>query len=132
MFFLWMGMIFLIPVLFALCLEDYRFRRLPLVTTQGTVFNHSRATDADGPSYSIQVRFDDEAGRPVEITDTVGRSVPNPPVGTVVKISNPIGHPEKAVVSRPFFRGFLYAIVLGMLAMLAARLAGWLPPGGSF
>ena len=71
-FFLWMGITLLIVVLFFLCLEDYRFRRSPLVATQGTVFDHSQATDADGKTYSIKVRFADEAGRQVEIADTVG------------------------------------------------------------
>ena len=131
-FFLWMGFTLLIIVLLFLCLEDFRFRRSPLVTTEGTVFDHSRVTDADGLTYSIQVRFVDEAGRQVEITDTIGRAVPNPPVGTVVKIVYPGGQPEKAVVRRTIFRALLYAIILGMLAVLAARIAGWLPSGGSF
>lgn len=131
-FFLWTGLLFLIVVLFRLLVEDYTFRSSSLITAKGTVFDHIRATDTDDVTYSAQLRFVDDVGRQVEIADTVGRSAPTPPVGTVLTLVYPSGHPEKAVVRRCLLRGFVYAAILFMLAILAGRIAGWLPEGGSF
>ena len=104
LFFLWIGVLFLAVVLIVIVLDDLRFIRPGRVMAQGTVFDHSLSNDADGPSYAVNVRFKDRSGREVEITDTVGRSQPYPPIGTVVTIVYPADAPEKGGVRRPLLR----------------------------
>lgn len=125
-FFIWAGIVFLAVVLFFIAREDLILLTRRRVRTRGTVFDHQRRDDGDGPTYSIKVRFQDESGRKIEFTDTYGGGTPKPSVGTVVDIVYPAGASDKARVRRLWVRWAIYAFLLFGLAVLFGRLTGWL------
>lgn len=98
-------------------------------TALGEVISHRSSYNDNARSFAPIYRFAAE-GAMHEVIDQVYGARPVPPVGTLVQLSYPEGRPDLARVSRPVLWLFVYAVLLVGLAILIARAAGWLGPGG--
>ncbi len=123
--FVWLGFVFVLAVLAVVLREDVGFAGRPTATARGTVFGHYKSTSDGSDTYSIQFRFAAADGRQIEVTDTLGRAAPQPPVGAEVPIVYPLAEPEKVRVRRPLLRAFIYLVLVGMLGLLGLRLLGF-------
>ena len=124
--FLTIAILFLAAIALYLLREDWHMLTSGRVRTRGKVTGHSRRTDEGSAYWSIKVRFVDDEGRAHEFTDTYGRATPTPDVGSIVPVIYPRGKPKFARVPRPLIRLVLYAFILGTLAIVVAKAAGWI------
>jgi hypothetical protein len=125
-FFLWVWVVFAAIVLSVLIWQDIPLLTTRQVRTQGTVFDHRRSVDDGSAYFAAKVRFKADDGRWIEIEDSVGFPKARPPVGTQVSVVYPAGIPEKGRIPRLWLRPLLYGFMLFLLAMLIAKLVGWL------
>jgi hypothetical protein len=96
----------------------------------GEVTGHRISRDSDGTSYAAILTFSAE-GKTHEVTDQVLNANPTPPVGTKVNLTYPHGRPDLARIPRPLLWAMVYALLIGMILLLGASAAGWLPaPSG--
>lgn len=91
----------------------------------GEVTGHHSSVHNNVRSYAAIYRFTAE-GCTHEVTDQVYGGAPHPPVGTVVQLAYPHGRPDLARVPRPWTWLWVYAVLIAMLGVIAARLMGWL------
>ena len=119
---IWASIALTVAALFVLAREDWPFLTRRRVRTLGTVYDHVRGSDEGSEHFSARVRFLADDGRLIEITDTLPKSTPTPPTGTIVPLSYPTGMPEKARIPRVGLRLVIYCALLGLLAVLLARL----------
>ena len=125
-FFLWAGIVFLVIALLFVARDDLRLLSSGRLRARGTVIDHRRSDDGEGPSYSAMVRFTAHDGRSIEFQDIYGSGAPKPPVGTQIDVVYPVEAPDKARVPRFWTRAFMYAFLLGTLTVLVLKLVGWL------
>lgn len=86
--------------------------------------HHSQMHD-NSRSYAAVYAFDAE-GKRHEVTDQVYGGLPFPPVGTRVKLTYPFGRPDLARPPRPLMWLVIYGVLLFLLGVLVAKLAGGL------
>lgn len=124
--FLYAGMALCLFALWAIARHDWV--RLTTISRQtaGEVVGHRISRDSDGTSYAATYRFSAE-GESHEVTDQVLHRAPLPPLGTRVALSYPVGRPDLARVPRPLLWGGIYLLLIALLAILVAKLLGWLP-----
>jgi hypothetical protein len=79
--------------------------------------------------YIAEVEYRDTAGTPHLIEDSFGWLSPRPAVEQGVAIVYPEHAPQHGRVPHPLVRGWLYAVVLGMVGVLLARMLDWIPAG---
>jgi hypothetical protein len=89
------------------------------------VVGHRLLDDADGRSFAARYRFHDGIAQQ-EVTDQVGLNAPKPPVGTLVELAYPEGHPELARPPRPLTWVAAYAGLLYGLGVLIAKALGFI------
>ena len=124
-YFLWGSIALCIFSLWAIARHDWlrltRPSRLVLARVTG-----QRSSTSDGSiNYAPIFRFTAE-GTEHEVIDAVYGARPKPPVGTVIELSHPVGHPQLARPPRLLMWLSVYAFLLFMLAILLAKLLGWL------
>lgn len=124
--FLYAGMALCLFALWAIARHDWV--RLTTMSRQadGEVIGHRISRDSDGTSYAATYRFSAE-GKVHEVVDPVLSPRPIPDEGTKVSLTYPVGRPELARVSRPLLWGGIYLLLIGLFAVLFAKLLGWLP-----
>jgi hypothetical protein len=99
--------------------------RLTTISRQveADVIGHRKSSDSDGINYGAIYRFTAEGGEH-EVTDEMLHGHPAPPLGTKVKLTYPFGRPDLAHVSRPWLCLAIYALLLWLLGLLAAKALG--------
>ena len=104
---------------------DAPFIRGPVRRVQAKIVRHHLLRDDGATMYSPVFRFPDERGQLIEVRDRVYTPFPTPVIGESVEIVHPSGHPEKARIPYPVFRGLMYAALVYALVMLGAEITGW-------
>ena len=94
-------------------------------TVEAEVVGHRISRDNDGTSYAPIYRFSAEGGTH-RVSDEVLHARAQPPIGTRATLRYPVGHPELARVPRPLMWAGVYLLLIGLLAVLVAKKAGWL------
>jgi len=97
-------------------------------TVRAVVTGHRRMPD-DHPSYSAVLRFSAE-GAEHEVIDQICHAKPQPPIGTELDLTYPVGRPDLARVPRPLIWTFVYAVLIGTTVLLGALLLGYIDPKG--
>ncbi len=92
---------------------------------RGEVIRHHCQFHNNVRSYAPVYRFDAE-GTTHEVTDQVYSGAQQPPVGTRVQLSYPVGRPDLARVPRPWLWAGVYLLLIGLLGVLVAKKLGWL------
>ncbi len=108
-----------------LCEDWWRWTRARR-RVAATVIDHRRQIEDGGVVFRPELRFVSDDGRRIEFFDMILNATATPPVGTVVEVVYPVGLPEKAWVPRPVLRAIIHLFVLGLLAILLARVCGFL------
>jgi hypothetical protein len=116
----------LVAMLFFLALDDLTFWRTARRRATGTVTGHQRGIGDGSDSFFARVAFEDHLGHRHEIDDSVGRASPQPPIGTAREVEYPEVAPEKARVRHALMRRIIYVLVLCMLALMIAKILGWI------
>jgi hypothetical protein len=111
--------------LWAIVRHDWLRLTRPSRRVLADVIGHCMTEDGDGRSYAARYRFHDGIAQH-EVIDQVGLNSPRPPVGTVIEIAYPQGHPELARPRRPFTWLLVYAALLYGLGVLAAKVLGFI------
>ena len=96
-------------------------------SVRATVIGHRRMPD-DHPSYCAVLRFSAE-GAEHEVVDQLCHAAPQPPIGSELDLTYPVGRPDLARVSRPLTWAFVYVFLIGTTVLLAALLLGYIDPG---
>jgi Protein of unknown function (DUF3592) len=104
--------------------QDYLLFRRPRIRTTGTVIGHRTSEDDGSTFYCSRILFADQYGKPHEFTDSYGRAVPKPDIGTEIAVIYPRDDPRHARVPRPVLRLILYCFLFGMAALLIANEIG--------
>lgn len=89
------------------------------------VTGHRTRRDDDGIHYAAIYAFQAEGARH-EVIDEVYSARPVPPIGQPRQLTYPAGRPDLARVPRPVLWLAIYGLLLAMVAVLSARLLGWL------
>lgn len=97
-------------------------------TVRAVVIGHRRMPD-DQPSYSAVLRFSAE-GAEHEVVDQLCHATPQPPIGTELDLTYPVGRPDLARVPRPLAWSFVYAVLIGTTVLLGGLLFGYIDPKG--
>jgi hypothetical protein len=93
----------------------------------GAVVTGHRSSWSDGDkSYAAIYRFA-LGSTEHDVTDAVYGSSPKPPLGTRVELVHPEGRPDLARVPRPLMWLVVYGVLVGLDAVLLAKMMGWLP-----
>lgn len=118
----------------ALCLFSlWAIGRRDLVRLRGRsravpaeVTGHRISRDADGITHAAIYTFHADSQQH-EVIDQVYYASPRPPIGTMVTLHYPEGHPDLARVPRPALWLFVYGTLVVLFGVLAAKAAGLLP-----
>lgn len=92
----------------------------------GEVVEYRLARDDGVPTYAPVYRFAAE-GAEHRVTDQVYSRRQHPPLGTQVLLRYPLGRPDLARPPRLLLWLGVYALLIGLLAMLVAKALDWLP-----
>ncbi|MFM5906228.1 MAG: hypothetical protein ACKOPO_01350 [Novosphingobium sp.] len=123
-YFIIAGMALCLCSLWAVVRHDWL--RLTTISRQatGTVIGHRRVADGDGDSWAPIYRFSAE-GRDHEVVDQVSSGRKQPPEGTQVQLSFPHGRPDLARPPRLVMWLCVYALLIGLFALLFGLWMGW-------
>jgi hypothetical protein len=97
----------------------------PMVRVLATVSGHRESWDNSARSYAAIYTFTTEGGRH-EVEDALHSSFRKPELGALVELSHPAGRPDLARPPRPLMWLAVYALLLFLLGLLAAKALGWL------
>lgn len=95
-------------------------RRIPAVVT-----GHRAGWSGGDKSFAAIYRFA-LGGAEHDVTDGVYGSSPKPPVGTTVELVYPEGRPDLARPPRPLLWLSVYGLLVGLDAILLAKMMGWI------
>jgi len=123
--FLWAGIALCVVSLWAVARRDWVRVTRPSRAVRAEVVGHLKNESDGAETWAARMRFSAE-GAEHEVVDEVYSARRQPPVGAAVTLRYPLGHPPLARLPRPWTWGFVYAALLGLLAVLAGRLAGWI------
>jgi hypothetical protein len=124
----WLAIALLGIVLAAMLWTD-RLRLLrPSVRVQGEVIGHRSGVSDGDTDYAAIYRFT-EGGVQHEVADGLYTAIRRPDVGTRLTLHYPQGRPDLARPPRLAFWIMVYGLILGMAALLVAKMLGWLAPG---
>jgi hypothetical protein len=126
---LWLSLVFVASVLVMLVREDWFHLAYPARRVEARVVGHRERRDEGSISYAALLEFNDEEGKPVQISDIVYAPLPRPETGVILEITHPKGMPKRARINRPWLRGGIYLLLFYLLAVLVGRLSGWLSAG---
>jgi len=112
--------------LWAIARHDWLRLTRPSRRVLGEVAGHRKATDGDGTNWAAIYRFRAEDGEH-EVVDQVLSTKPAPPLGTLVELAYPVGHPDLARPPRIWLWVGVYLLLAAMGGILTASALGLLP-----
>lgn len=121
--FLGLGMALCLFSLWAIARHDLARLVRPSRRALARVCGHRMSQDETGRSYAAIYAFSDETGQH-EVVDQVHGASRQPPLDAMIELRYPQGRPDLARVPRPVLWLGIYALLLGLLAILAAKAAG--------
>lgn len=121
---LWIGLALAAAGLALALRSDVPFIRNPKRRVMAKIVRHHRIRDDGGVMYSAVLLFPDEAGEYVEVLDPLMTPFPKPVIGELVEIIHPQGHPQKARIPHPVFRGLMYGVLGYAFVMLGMEVTG--------
>ena len=122
---IYVAMAFVALCLWLVARNDLQRLKGPSRQVPGEVVGHHCSFHDNVRSYAPVYRFSAEGGTQ-EVTDQVYSGRPHPPLGTRVQLTYPQGRPDLARVPRPLLWAGVYLLLIGLLAVLVAKQAGWL------
>jgi len=111
--------------LWVLARADFVRLTRPACRVVGVVTGYHTSWDDGSKSYAPVYRFTSE-GSEHEVTEAVHRPAAKPPLGTAVALRHPQGRPDLARVPRPLLWLAVYGVLVGLEAVLLAKMLGWL------
>ena len=97
----------------------------PACGVEAVVTGYRSTWNEGSRSYAPVYRFTSE-GAEHEVTEALHSTVQKPPVGTAVSLRHPQGRPDLARVPRPLLWLAVYGLLVGLEAVLLAKMLGWL------
>lgn len=123
---LWISLAFGIAVAVILLASDLRFLASPCRRVEAVVEGHQRHHDDGTIVHAALFGFTDPLGNHRTVADGLLDRARKPAVGTRVTLVHPEMRPDLARVPRPWLRATIYLALAYLLAVLIARLAGWI------
>ena len=122
-YFLAAGIALCLFSLWAIARHDWLRLTRPSRRVTAQISGHLSQFDDGSYSYAAIFTFADD-GREHEVVDAAYHPTPRLPPGTMAELTFPAGYPELARPPRPLLWVGVYALLLGMLAILAAKALG--------
>ena len=97
----------------------------PACRVEAVVTDFRSTWNEGSRSYAPVYRFTSE-GAAHEVTEALYSGARKPPVGTPVALQHPKGRPDLARVPRPLLWLSVYGLLVGLEAVLLAKMMGWL------
>ena len=127
-YFLWSGIALCLFSLWVLARRDWIRLTRPAHSAMGEVIGHKAGWSEGHATYAAILRFDHPGGT-CEVVDQVYSGSPRPPVGTIIALRYPEGHPELARPPRILLWLGVYAFLAGLCLLLLAKVFNWWPAG---
>ena len=125
LYFLLAGQALCLFSLWVLARADLVRLMCPAIHVEAVVTSYRSTWNEGSRSYAPVYRFTSEGGEHA-VTEALYSTVQKPPVGTVVVLHHPKGRPDLARVSRPLLWLTIYGLLVGLEAVLLAKMLGWL------
>ena len=125
LYFLLAGQALCLFSIWVLARADFVRLMRPACRVEAVVTGYRSYWDDGGKSYAPVYRFTSE-GAEHEVADAVFGSSRKPPLGTTVELVYPEGRPDLARVPRPLMWLAVYGVLVGLEAVLLAKMMGWL------
>lgn len=122
-YFLYAGIALVLFSLWAIARHDLLRLTRSIRRVQARVGGHRTSWENSARSYATIYEFSDETGQH-SVVDAVHGSFPKPEVGALVELAYPEGRPDLARPPRPLMWLAVYALLLGLLGLLVAKVAG--------
>lgn len=124
-YFLLAGQALCLFSLWSLARRDLVRLTQPAVRVDAVVTGYRSRWEDGRHNYAPVYRFTSADGER-EVVEMLYRAAQSPPVGTVVALRHPVGRPDLARVPRPLLWLLVYGLLVGLDAMLLAKMMGWL------
>jgi hypothetical protein len=124
-YFLYAGIALCLFSLWAIARHDWVRLTRPSRRVLAQVTGHRTGRSDGAVNYAAIYRFSAD-GRDHDVTDAVYSSRPRPPLGEIVELGYPAGHPDLARPPRLLMWLAVYGLLIALLAVLGLKLMGWL------